>query len=351
MVRNIVVTKKPRDVPIKDIPQAFPSFDNLHLELMENKKKLKSGLPLIIPKKFIPAPQKSDSNSQEDDKKHKKHKKHKDKKHKKHKKHEKSDGSEIDQIILDVAVSSSEEEVEIKKSSKNHKKSSKTSGESDDDNVKRDVGESEDTESEESEEIKEDEEDDPYAGLSPEERIIKEREEYIWRFRILKRQYKNANIPDYNEHSDLTQMKTSYNRTLKEVYLDEAVDTYRGYLIGGFAAMEWVCTKWMDIDLGGFTRQQTKMMPKYERLLIELGEKSYGSWGSNLPVEIRLIGVILFNAAIFYISKVLAEKDGGNAAEFFRAITGQPVAPVDDEVPKPTKMKGPKFKPEDLKNK
>ena len=61
---------------------------------------------------------------------------------------------------------------------------------------------------------------DPYTGLTPEE---KEKEEYIQRFKILKRQYKNLSIPEYNEHSYLQVMKKLYERLIREIHLDNKI--------------------------------------------------------------------------------------------------------------------------------
>lgn len=197
-------------------------------------------------------------------------------------------------------------------------------------------------------------EDDPYAGLSPEERLAKEKEEYIWRFRILKKQYKKATIPDYNEHSDLHQMKMSYERTIKDLTLEDNVESYRTYMIGSFMVMEWVATQWVGFDLNGFTQQQMLMMHKYDRLLTELGERSYNRWGMNLPVEIRLLGFVVLQAGLFYLGKIIAEKGGSTISELFKSITGQtPGAPsvsgtAAAMAPPKKVMRGPSIKAADI---
>ena len=55
MVREITVVKKPRDDPLIDRPINFPPLENLHLDLMENKRKLKKNLPPIQVIKKKPA--------------------------------------------------------------------------------------------------------------------------------------------------------------------------------------------------------------------------------------------------------------------------------------------------------
>ncbi len=152
-------------------------------------------------------------------------------------------------------------------------------------------------------------------------------------------------------------MKTTYDRTIRELYLDDAVETYRSYLFFGFVVMEFVSTQWIGVDLVGLTIQQTRMMHKYDRLLVELGEKSYNRWGINLPVEIRLIGLILFQTCIFYLGKIISKKYGNKVAELFKGITGQPPnvtstsksSSKEQNPPKKKRMRGPKIHPEDIK--
>ena len=58
----------------------------------------------------------------------------------------------------------------------------------------------------------------------------------------------------------------------------------------------------------GFAQQQIASMSSYDQLLIELGEKTYVPEESKLPVEIRLLGMIVVNAAIFIVSKMIMKK-------------------------------------------
>ena len=178
-------------------------------------------------------------------------------------------------------------------------------------------------------EEKEEEEEDPYAGLTPEEREIKEREEYTWRFRILRKQKKNINLPTFTEFTPLETIKNQYKQIIREMALDDNVDTYRTYLFGSWLAIEFVCTQWVGVDLSGFTKYQALMLHKYDKLLIELGEKSRGAWGANLPVEVRLIGLVLFQAGVFYLIKVVAGKFGCSVADLFSIFMGQPPSSPD----------------------
>ncbi len=179
------------------------------------------------------------------------------------------------------------------------------------------------------------EEEDPYAGLTPEEREIREREEYTWRFRILRKQYKkNLHLPTFTEFTPIETIKLQYNQIIREMALDDNIDTYRTYLFGSWLAIEFVCTQWIGVDLSGFTKYQAMMLHKYDKLLVELGEKSRGGWGANLPVEVRLIGLVLFQAGVFYLIKIVAGKFGCSVADLFSIFMGQP--PSSDKSSGPT---------------
>ena len=343
MVHSLIVVKESRDEPIPDRPISFPPFANLHLELMENKKKLKRNLPpiKIQPLKVQPPPLPPPKKKEEEEDSEIEIEQEEDPKDKKKK------GDE------------SKEKPAKKPKSKKKEEIPEDSEDEEDEMVKELGGGKEDKEPEHHEEREEPEntgvvvEEDPYAGLSPEERERQEKEEYIWRFKILKRQYPKRSIPEYNEHDDFYTMKTSYERTIKEIHLEVNVDSYRMYLIGGFWAVEFVACNILNMDLKGFAAQQQAMMDKYERFLIELGERSYSSWGSNLPVEIRLLGFVVIQAGIFYVGKMMMTSGGANLATIFNAMTGQN-SPASSggsrgSVEGQPKMKGPSIKVEDIR--
>lgn len=403
MVRELVVVKVPRSSPLTDRPINFPPLENLHLELVEIKKKLKKGLPPVqlVKKKPAPLPPPKVENPSGI---------------------EAAaatsaasgggtDGSEIElettigvkddapKTAKDRATAPEKQPTKPSKSAKPPKPpeppevgddedgddEDEGGGDDEDEGDDEDDGGDDDDDDELAAELgdkpknapapdptttaavvaatataaaaaqEEAEPDDPYAGLSPEEREVKEREEYIWRFRILKKQYKNKAIPDFNEHDDLIFMKTTYDRTVKELHLDSSVDTYRTYLVGGFMAIEFVGINFLGVDLSGFAAQQMTMMERYDRMLIELGEKSYNRWGLNIPIEIRLIGFIVLQAGLFYVGKIIADRKGGSAiSDLYKMITGQaaskPATPETktEEAPK-KKMRGPSIKPDEIR--
>jgi len=64
-------------------------------------------------------------------------------------------------------------------------------------------------------------------------------------------------------------------------------------------------------------------MSSYEKLLIELGEKSYVPEGSKWSVELRLLFLVMINAAFFIVSKMIMKKTGANLMGMMNGMTAK----------------------------
>jgi hypothetical protein len=163
--------------------------------------------------------------------------------------------------------------------------------------------------------------------------------ELLFRFELLKKSYPDSTIPEYNIHTDIDVMRKSYDDTLRRLSLDSSVATYKTYLVYGFMGCEYILGSFFGFDMQGFTQQQIVSMNSYEKLLIELGEKSYVPTGSKWPVEIRLAGMIIMNAVVFIVGKMMMKKTGANVLGMLNSMNSTSQAP--QVAARKRRMKGP----------
>ena len=170
--------------------------------------------------------------------------------------------------------------------------------------------------------------------------------ELLFKFELLKKSYPTASIPEFSIHSDLISMQRSYDDSVRRLSLDSTVENYKTYLIGGFMLVEFIFGNFLGFDMQGFTQQQILSMNSYEKLLIELGEKSYVPKGSKWPVELRLLFLIIMNAAFFIVSKMIMRKTGANLMNMINGmnVSSAPRASIS----KKRKMRGPNINIDDI---
>lgn len=146
---------------------------------------------------------------------------------------------------------------------------------------------------------------------------IEKRRDLMFRFDILRKSYKEASIPEISQFMDVETLDKMYQDTVRRVALDSKVDSYRRFLNMGFMGMELLFSNILKIDMTGFAKQQMASMNSYEKILIELGEKSLlDKTKSQWPAEVRLLFTIVMNAVIFVMTKAIM---GGG---LFKAIGG-----------------------------
>lgn len=171
--------------------------------------------------------------------------------------------------------------------------------------------------------------------------------EILMKFQILRKAYKNHvdKIPNPTIHTDLLEMERSYEDTVRILSLDSTVGTYKTYLIGGFMATEYFCGSFLGFEMQGFAKHQILQMDSYEKLLIEIGEKSYVPGGSKWPVEIRLVFMIVINAAFFIMGKMIMRKTGADLLAMAHNASALPPT----EAPRQSrKMRGPTVNLDDI---
>ena len=103
----------------------------------------------------------------------------------------------------------------------------------------------------------------------------------------------------------------------------------------------------------GFAQNQLVGMNQYEKILVEIGEKHYMQPDKQWPPEMKLMGMIFMNAAIFVGTRMLFKGAGGGIMNMFSGggteSPQQPKPQVAPQKPK-TAFKGPDYDIDDLLN-
>ena len=167
--------------------------------------------------------------------------------------------------------------------------------------------------------------------------------ELLFKFELLKKSYKDANIPEFSIHSNYKHMNNAYEDAVRRLSIDSTVENYKMYLIGGFMVIEFIFGKFLKFDMQGFTNQQMMNIQSYEKLLIELGEKSYIPEGSDWPVELRLLFLVIINAAFFIVGKMLMKRTGSNVFSMMSSMNNSK-----SETHHKRKMRGPEINLDDI---
>ena len=146
--------------------------------------------------------------------------------------------------------------------------------------------------------------------------------ELMFKLELLQKQYPLQNIPQFTIRSEYKSMKKTYDIIFKQLSVDSSVETYKNYLVGGFMVCEMVFGR-IGFDMEGFTQQQLLSMNSYEKLLLELGEKTYTPAGMDKwPVEVRLALAIFFNAVWFVAAKMIMKKTKINILSMLNTTRG-----------------------------
>lgn len=146
--------------------------------------------------------------------------------------------------------------------------------------------------------------------------------ELIFKLNLLKDKYKDAAamIPFYDNFNDYDSLKHIYETSVKRLSIDSESSMYKRILVYSFMAIE-AGMKRLGFNMDGYTEDQLSSMATYDRLLLELGEKSYIPDGSSWSVEVRLMATILFNTVIFLVLKPVLKELSPSIASFIGRVT------------------------------
>jgi hypothetical protein len=149
--------------------------------------------------------------------------------------------------------------------------------------------------------------------------------EYLFRFKMIKRRYPHMEINTYDQNSDPDVMKKDYDRILNQIRVEETASGYKLYLVVFVMLVELFYVKVLKFEKAkGFTKSQVMVLSNYQKLLLELGEKDYTGFGAGWPVEVRIAGLVGINSLCFILGNHIFENAGG---EIFTTLMSAVRAP------------------------
>ena len=124
-------------------------------------------------------------------------------------------------------------------------------------------------------------------------------------FSILRNNNPSFTVVDPQPGESLRTVHIRYDDYIYQIWSEQTGDEFREYLIYLWVVIELVGTKVMGANLGGFTKFQLSMMPKYDRILIQLGQQHAdrqdpGKSTSAFSPMTQLLVTSLINAVIFW---------------------------------------------------
>ena len=138
----------------------------------------------------------------------------------------------------------------------------------------------------------------------------------LYQFNRLRRMKNNTTIkiPEFSEYVEVDTLQREYDTIVKQLKIESNVVNYKRYLTMGFGVMEFLVGRFLKLEeISGFAQDQMIKMNQYEEVLYEIGEKHQPDPSKKgMPPELKLIGIIIFNAAIFVVMKSLLKGVGNS---------------------------------------
>ncbi len=172
----------------------------------------------------------------------------------------------------------------------------------------------------------------------------------LLKFDLLKRTYPSSKLPETTIHESLISLEDKYNSTLRNLAVSNSVDNYKQYLTFLFMGIEWICGKVLKLDMAGYVDHQLEQMNKYEKFLVQIGEKNYIPSGKKFPVEVQLLFAVIVQTAFFVLLRSVFKNAGANILnKVTEAKVQSTTTPVSTEpLKKSYKMRGPSISLEEI---
>ena len=151
-----------------------------------------------------------------------------------------------------------------------------------------------------------------YATMTPEQKAGM-RMKFNFKFDSLREAYPTWKIESPPADADLDQIHDVYEDCVKKIMISLNSSQWKVYLLLMFVGIEVFGIKVLGLDFRGYTMSQYRLMNRYDRLLIELGERYYIQGASQWSIETRFFVMAATSAAVFIFAKYLAKWLGGDA--------------------------------------
>lgn len=144
-----------------------------------------------------------------------------------------------------------------------------------------------------------DKEEDEEINQKTEEELSEERYDLLYSLKMLKR-VSNIEIPVYDDKiTSLKDLRSILRNVKRSNILENNMDNLKSMLKLFLSFSETVSTKFLSLDLTGFTNNEMKQIDKYNPMLFELSERNYLKWSTSLPLEFKLFSTIFFSMAVY----------------------------------------------------
>lgn len=155
------------------------------------------------------------------------------------------------------------------------------------------------------------------------EELVARAHDYFLKYQILQKSWPEYRFPNLDENLVFTKPQMiidSYTTSIERIQIDMDVSQYKIALIIMFLVIEVVCVKFLGFDAGGYTLSQIKAMNRYEKLLIEIGERKLLAGGDSWPPEVKILFIGFFNCGLFILMKYLSSILGPQLISYISPI-------------------------------
>lgn len=122
----------------------------------------------------------------------------------------------------------------------------------------------------------------------------------------LRPRLKNYEVPPFSIHSQLDELKEIMSMIQRRSEVQRQKETYKVYLTMFYMVVELAGSRYFSMDTKGYCSQQMAKIADYEDLLEELGEESVDKNTETASATSRLLWAISGNTLLFFANKMMS---------------------------------------------